>query len=74
MYFTKGRSSIYHILHYLGSGSAPPPCGAQAERRDMQLLRAGRTTPNIVGALPTGGVLCKHCQAAERKRISVAEA
>ena len=74
MYFTRGKSSVFHILHYLGSGSAPPPCGAQAERRDLQMLKAGRPTPNIVEALPADGVLCKHCQSAERKQTYSAEA
>ena len=71
MYFTRGKSGIYHILHYWESGTAPPPCGVKADRHDLTLFFAGRPTPNVVGELPAGGALCKHCEAATRKRTYV---
>ena len=67
MYFTKGTSGVYHILAHPKSGSAPPPCGAKAERFDLIMYQAGRQTPNIVAEMPAGARLCKHCEAAARK-------
>lgn len=67
MYFTKGNSSIYHILAYLNSGSAPAPCGVKADRYDLLMFREGRPTPHIVEEKPPAAPLCKHCEAATRK-------
>ena len=52
MFFTKGKSGIYHILHHLKSGSAPPPCGVRADWYDLKLFKEGRPTPNIVTEIP----------------------
>jgi hypothetical protein len=67
MYFTKGQSGIYHILHYLSSGTAPPPCGVKADQYDLRMYQSGRPTPNIVEEKPADARLCKNCEAATRK-------
>ena len=62
----------YHILHYLKSGTAPPPCGSKADPFDLVGLRDGLETPNIVAEVPAGARLCKRCEAATRKKNYVA--
>lgn len=52
MFFTKGKSGIYHIHAFPDSGSAPPPCGVRADWYDLKLFREGRPTPNIVAEMP----------------------
>lgn len=67
MVFTKGKSSVYHILQHPDSGSAPPPCGVRADRHDLKMFKEGRPTPNIAPEIPSDATLCKHCEAATRK-------
>jgi hypothetical protein len=67
MYFIKeNRQKVCHILDDEETGSAPAPCGAQADRLDLMNYRNGRPTPKIMKEMPTGMRLCKHCQEAER--------
>jgi len=70
MFFTKGKSGIYHILYYLNSGTAPPPCGVKADRYDLSMFLSGQPTPKIVTEKPPHASLCKHCEAAARKATS----
>lgn len=67
MYFTKGNSSIYHVLAYMNSGTAPPPCGVKADQYDLRMYLSGQPTPSIVAEKPDGAALCKHCEAALRR-------
>lgn len=67
MFFTKGKSSVYHILQYPDSGTAPPPCGVRADRYDLLMFKAGNPTPHIVPRLPADASLCKHCGSATQR-------
>jgi hypothetical protein len=67
MYFTRGNGSVYHILAYPSSGSAPPPCGTKLDRYDLSMYLAGKLTPNIVTEKPSHAKLCKHCEAAAHR-------
>jgi hypothetical protein len=62
MFFTGGKSSVYHILADRREGTAPAPCGTRLTRYDLLMLQRGRPTRQVFQEKPPEAPLCKHCE------------
>jgi hypothetical protein len=62
MFFTGGKSSVYHILANRREGTAPAPCGMRLARYDRIMLQRGAPTSHVLKEKPPEAPLCKHCE------------
>ena len=69
MFFTGGKSSVFHILADRRGGTAPAPCGMKLARYDLLMLQRGTPTPHVLKVKPSEAPLCKHCEKSQGGRF-----
>jgi hypothetical protein len=62
MFFTNGKSSVFHVLANSREGTAPSPCGTRLARYDLAMLAQGKPTSHVLKEKPPEAPLCKHCE------------